>query len=438
MASQLASALKVRTEQASEIQRRQNANSPPSASGRMDGLSDALEKLTGRPGPSASAAPYGDAGSGLAKRRGNVAKKNLTIVTPSYGPAHAGGVEAGLKSAPVKASTTSRMAPGVTPSVLAGPSIRGGGMATARPDFAGERQDGSTEYARGRMTVALPSVGAKVSERDARARQQQQVHAPTPSTSRRDPYPSVTQPMQTLRDQQRGEPYRDQHQQHHHSHSHSVGAPPPHPQTANHPQFPSSAHSLHPPSHQQQQQQQQQPLHPRSTHTFPSPPPGRRSPPASAHPHSHAYAQSSPLPPLSTPSNPSASQSTASKAAFLSLFSTFYDSLSDSRVLAHTLEDQIRRSSSLLHTLHESGKVFEDMLEKRVKEVVDDMSRDLLLNESRIVRLEKMVGVGPSKNDEREAGVVVDRLGRLEGLVEWLLEERERTHERGRGRDMEE
>jgi hypothetical protein len=39
------------------------------------------------------------------------------------------------------------------------------------------------------------------------------------------------------------------------------------------------------------------------------------------------------------------------KAAFLSLFSTFYDSLTDSRVLTRTLEDQIRRGDVLIRDL---------------------------------------------------------------------------------------
>ena len=136
----------------------------------------------------------------------------------------------------------------------------------------------------------------------------------------------------------------------------------------------------------------------------------------SVQPHQHQQIQHQSSPFTAVPPPPQAS----SKAAFLSLFSTFYDSLSDSRVLAHTLEDQIRRSSSLLRTLHESGKVFEDMLDKRVKEVVEDMTRDLLLSENRIVRLERTIGVGPSaKDDDREKGLS-DRLARLEAMVEQL------------------
>ncbi|KAL8279267.1 hypothetical protein RQP46_008304 [Phenoliferia psychrophenolica] len=281
-ASQLANALNLRTQQLREIERRRASNGPSAASAAsgMGGLSGALDKLSARaggPGPSGSTSPPsqdGSEGSGLAKRRGNVARektKNLTVLTSSsYGP---GGVEAGLKSAPAKAPA-SRMAPGVTPSVLAGPML-----------------------SRGLATLS-----------------------------------------------------------------------------GNH-----NAQQM------QQQQQQQQ---------------------------------------LPTPQTAAAPQA-SSKAAFLSLFSTFYDSLSDSRVLAHTLEDQIRRSSSLLHTLHESGKVFEDMLDKRVKEVVEDMSRDLVLNEGRIVRLEKIIGVGAgaAKGEERD-GAMGDRLARLEGMVERLLSEK--------------
>ena len=58
----------------------------------------------------------------------------------------------------------------------------------------------------------------------------------------------------------------------------------------------------------------------------------------------------------------------SSKAHFLSLFSDFYDSLYDSRTLKATLEDQIKRSNTLLQTLQSSRRVLEETVERRVRE----------------------------------------------------------------------
>ncbi|SNX82283.1 uncharacterized protein MEPE_00989 [Melanopsichium pennsylvanicum] len=58
----------------------------------------------------------------------------------------------------------------------------------------------------------------------------------------------------------------------------------------------------------------------------------------------------------------------SSKAHFLSLFSDFYESLYDSRTLKATLEDQIKRSNTLLQTLQSSRRVLEETVERRVRE----------------------------------------------------------------------
>ncbi|CBQ70289.1 conserved hypothetical protein [Sporisorium reilianum SRZ2] len=58
----------------------------------------------------------------------------------------------------------------------------------------------------------------------------------------------------------------------------------------------------------------------------------------------------------------------SSKAHFLSLFSDFYDSLYDSRTLKATLEDQIKRSNTLLQTLQSSRRVLEETVERRVRD----------------------------------------------------------------------
>lgn len=58
----------------------------------------------------------------------------------------------------------------------------------------------------------------------------------------------------------------------------------------------------------------------------------------------------------------------ANKMQFLALFSDFYESLSDSRTLKVTLEYQIRSSNALLHTLQRSNKVFDETVDRRVRQ----------------------------------------------------------------------
>ncbi|WFD00663.1 hypothetical protein MYAM1_003414 [Malassezia yamatoensis] len=56
----------------------------------------------------------------------------------------------------------------------------------------------------------------------------------------------------------------------------------------------------------------------------------------------------------------------SNRAQFLSLFSNFYDSLSDSRTLKATLEHQIHASNTLLQTLQRSNQVLEDSVDRRI------------------------------------------------------------------------
>lgn len=71
----------------------------------------------------------------------------------------------------------------------------------------------------------------------------------------------------------------------------------------------------------------------------------------------------------------------ANRVQFLSLFSDFFDSLSDSRTLKTTLEHQIRASNTLLQTLQRSHKVFDEATDRRVRQ-------ESQLWESRFARLE--------------------------------------------------
>lgn len=84
----------------------------------------------------------------------------------------------------------------------------------------------------------------------------------------------------------------------------------------------------------------------------------------------------------------------SSKSHFLSLFSDFYDSLYDSRTLKATLEDQIKRSNTLLQTLQSSRRVLEETVERRVREervLWEGRVRGL---EARVRELEAKTGTG--------------------------------------------
>jgi hypothetical protein len=127
--------------------------------------------------------------------------------------------------------------------------------------------------------------------------------------------------------------------------------------------------------------------------------PPQQRPPHTAHDFSGSYPpfpNSSRLPPMRDRPLPSAGPSRdphterqASKAAFLGLFDTFYDSLADSRVLQVNLEEQIRRSAALLGTLQQSSSVFESLLDKRMAEMCQSLTNDLQVLEGRIERLER-------------------------------------------------
>lgn len=87
-----------------------------------------------------------------------------------------------------------------------------------------------------------------------------------------------------------------------------------------------------------------------------------------------------------------------SKQMFLQLFESFYDSLSDSKVLQNNLEEQIRRSAQLLHSLQQSAGVFEAILDERLAAVQTQSTRELQILENRIDLLEARLA--PSSQDD--------------------------------------
>lgn len=78
----------------------------------------------------------------------------------------------------------------------------------------------------------------------------------------------------------------------------------------------------------------------------------------------------------------------SSKAQFLSLFSHFHDSLSDSRTLKATLEDQVRRSNALIQTLQKSSKVLEATVDRKIREERSVWQARVTALEARVRELE--------------------------------------------------
>lgn len=103
----------------------------------------------------------------------------------------------------------------------------------------------------------------------------------------------------------------------------------------------------------------------------------------------------------------------------MSLFSTFYDSLSDSRILTSLLDSQLHRAAQLLHTLQQAEATFEGAL----SDVRRDADARFRAIEDRIARLEagamrdsgsSAAGVPPAA---RSSVALEERLKRLERLL---------------------
>ncbi|CEH17303.1 hypothetical protein CBOM_03356 [Ceraceosorus bombacis] len=82
-----------------------------------------------------------------------------------------------------------------------------------------------------------------------------------------------------------------------------------------------------------------------------------------------------------------------SKTQFLALFSNFYDSLTDSRTLKATLEDQVRRSNTLLQTLQRSSRVLDATVDRRIKEERGMWETRVHALEDRVRELEGKLGI---------------------------------------------
>lgn len=97
-----------------------------------------------------------------------------------------------------------------------------------------------------------------------------------------------------------------------------------------------------------------------------------------------------------TPHTPAAIRKTSpqphtltQKQKFLQPFEYLYDHIEQTRVLKTTLDDQIRRSSSLMQTLQSSGTMVESLVRRQVRDMMDEQFEAKLRDcTERIYRLE--------------------------------------------------
>uniref|UniRef100_A0A1D1YUQ4 Uncharacterized protein n=1 Tax=Anthurium amnicola TaxID=1678845 RepID=A0A1D1YUQ4_9ARAE len=92
-----------------------------------------------------------------------------------------------------------------------------------------------------------------------------------------------------------------------------------------------------------------------------------------------------------------------SKESFINLFESFYDTVADTRSLKVTLEDQIRKTTTLLQTLQASGSMIESLVRGHFREMQREVVKDLMALEKRLSKVEErirssstVVGMSPS------------------------------------------
>ncbi|CAG8653152.1 2140_t:CDS:2, partial [Dentiscutata heterogama] len=78
-----------------------------------------------------------------------------------------------------------------------------------------------------------------------------------------------------------------------------------------------------------------------------------------------------------------------SKESFIHLFDNFYDTVSDTRSLKTTLEDQIRKTTTLLQTLQASGAMIESLVRGHFREMQREVIKDMTALEKRLSKIEE-------------------------------------------------
>ncbi|GET01745.1 hypothetical protein RCL_jg7600.t1 [Rhizophagus clarus] len=93
----------------------------------------------------------------------------------------------------------------------------------------------------------------------------------------------------------------------------------------------------------------------------------------------------------------------SSKESFMQLFDTFYDTVADTRSLKTTLEEQIRKTTTLLQTLQASGSMIESLVRGHFREMQREVVKDLMTLEKRLSKVEErmrsstaITGMSPS------------------------------------------
>lgn len=111
------------------------------------------------------------------------------------------------------------------------------------------------------------------------------------------------------------------------------------------------------------------------------------------------------------------------KQKFLQPFEYLYDHIEQTRVLKTTLDDQIRRSSSLMQTLQSSGTMVESLVRRQVRDMVDEKFETKLREcTDRITRLEQRLtnnipispAISPVK--EQPADLMTQLMNRIDQL----------------------
>jgi hypothetical protein len=116
------------------------------------------------------------------------------------------------------------------------------------------------------------------------------------------------------------------------------------------------------------------------------------------------------------------------KQKFLQPFEYLYDHIEQTRVLKTTLDDQIRRSSSLMQTLQSSGTMMESLVRRQVRDMMDEKFESKLREcMERVNRLENRTSmpispaISPSPTQEEKPVVVVkDLISQLMNRIDQL------------------
>ncbi|KAI9358526.1 hypothetical protein BD770DRAFT_387484, partial [Pilaira anomala] len=154
---------------------------------------------------------------------------------------------------------------------------------------------------------------------------------------------------------------------------------------------------------------------------FPVPPP----------PHTPTAAAAAAAAARTVSPQPQQPQHLTQKQKFLQPFEYLYDNIEQTRVLKSTLDDQIRRSSSLMQTLQSSGTMVESVVRRQVREMMDERFETKLREcTDRLTRLEYRVptikdipispAVSPSPTSKHHQPVVKDLLTQLMNRIDQL------------------